>query len=160
MPRLTHDTYCTQHRLVREAWLTDRPAPARLLPNEQWDLHDFFAPVYDFTDDELREYRQKITALDPSLPQRAGRALKKLEAARKGRAVAAQTRATAKPASDGPKRKAKAADRKISVKSLVHPEPNMDRLAKALLEMARDMAKADRAKKVSEPDSDQDSAAA
>lgn len=159
MPRLAHHTYCTQHRLVREVWLTDRPALARLLPNEQWDLHDFFAPTYDFTDDELREYRQKITALDGSLPQRAGRALKKLEQAVLMQIAEAKLREAQPQLEPGKKTKRQSKDRVLSVRSLVHKQPDMQRMAKALLGMAREMAEADRAKKTLSSDHDQDSAA-
>lgn len=88
-----------------------------------------------------------MTAVDPSLPQRAGRALKKLETARALRTAAIQARLAQPVAADKPKRKHKSAERRITVKSLVHPEPNMDKMAKALLALAREMAAADRAKK-------------
>ncbi|MHA3019671.1 hypothetical protein ACXPWS_05300 [Mycobacterium sp. BMJ-28] len=158
MARLTHHTYCAQHRLVREVWLTDRPALTRLLPNEQWDLHDFFAPTYDFSDDELREYRQKITALDPSLPQRAGRALRRLEQAVLVQIAEAKLR-EAQPRPEPGKTKRQSKNQILTVRSLAHKQPDMQRMAKALLGMAREMAEADRAKKASSPH-DEDSAAA
>lgn len=46
------------------------------------------------------------------------------------------------------------------MRSLVHKQPDMQRMAKALLGMAREMAEADRVKKASDPDHDEDSTAA
>jgi hypothetical protein len=158
MPRLTHHTYCAQHRSLREVWLDDQPAWSELSANEQWDLHDFFSPTRELSAYELKEFRQKMTAADPSLPQRAGRALKKLELARAVRTSAAEARPAQPVSVDKPKRKYKSAERRISVKSLVHPEPNVERMAKALLALAREMAEVDRMKNLAD-DIDHDSAA-
>jgi hypothetical protein len=50
-----------------------------LTPDEQWDLHTFYAITEDMTDAELQLHRQVVKRVDPSQPQRAGRAFAKLE---------------------------------------------------------------------------------
>lgn len=52
-----------------------------LTVNEQWDLFAFFLPHQDLSEQQLIQHRQDISEADPSLPQRAGRALKRLEEA-------------------------------------------------------------------------------
>lgn len=160
MPRLAHPDYCAQHRFLREVWLNDQPAWSELSPNEQWDLHDFFSPTRDLSAYEPKEFRRKMTAADPSLPQRAGRALNKLEVVLAVRAAAAQAPAVQPVPVEKPKRKYTSGKRKISVKALVHPEPDIDGTAKALIALAREMAEADRVNKLAtEVETDQDSAA-
>jgi hypothetical protein len=53
---------------------------AELFPQEQWYLHDYFRPSEQLSDQALLAHRKEISARRPSLPQRAGRALKFLQA--------------------------------------------------------------------------------
>ncbi|MDG4668615.1 hypothetical protein [Mycobacterium sp. 236(2023)] len=145
MPRLTHSTYCAQHRYLKQVWVESQPSWVELRPGEQRELHDYYVPTQRFSDEELLEYRQKITALHPSLPQRAGRALKKLRAAHAAYEASVKAR-VAEPIVVGKgKKKRLSKDRVITVKSLVHPQPDIDRLAKAVLALAKELADADRA---------------
>jgi hypothetical protein len=42
---------------------------------QQWDIHAYFQPSKDLSNIELRQHRRDVTTHDPSLPQRAGKAL-------------------------------------------------------------------------------------
>lgn len=84
MPRLTNSTYLQQHELLRLSRGESHLGFALLSPTEQWDLFRYYLPHQAHPDRELLEHRVQATALDPSLPQRAGRALhhwRRIEAA-------------------------------------------------------------------------------
>ncbi len=144
MPRLTHSTYSAQHEVLHELWLrSDGGAYSVLSANEQWDLHDFFAISATLSEAELREHRRLKSAADPSLPHRAGRALKKLIERQAERAEEQEALQAAKAAGPAPaKRKyRKNVNRKIRVESVVHPQPDVQKFARALMELAKEMAK-------------------
>lgn len=74
MPRLTNHVYLQQCHQFREAWQSNGTALYMLMPAEQWDLFAFFLPHENFTDEQRLVARAQVSALDTSLPQRAGRA--------------------------------------------------------------------------------------
>lgn len=80
MPRLSTARYLDLHHRLRRLWGTDAGAFADFAYSEQTALHQFFVPSRDLGDDEMVRYREKVTARFPSLPQRAGRALRSLPA--------------------------------------------------------------------------------
>jgi len=97
--------------------------------------------------DDLKEHRQRVVATDRSLPQRAGRAFKKLEAAYAMHTLAAQQRALAHVMVETAKTKRQSKDRIIRVTSLVHAESDVIRMAKALLALAGELQAAEHKKK-------------
>lgn len=146
MSRLTNAAYLNLHRHLRQLRRHDSGMFSLLSAPEHWDIHPFYATDWNFSDAELGEYRPKITSQDPSLPQRAGKALTKLmhgmdalDARREAKQTAMAT-ATAEP-----KRKTKNVDRVIKISGVVHPTPNTDKLARVLLDVAKQMARADAA---------------
>lgn len=84
-------------------------------------MHRFYQPASDMTATELIAHRRSVTAADPSLPHRAGRAYAKLS---RGEWSRATTRTT-----NG---------RTISVRSVVRPKPDLRLLAKVYIRMARE----------------------
>lgn len=74
MPRLTNTTYLFHHHQLKGLWATDERWFRYLSPNGQWALHRFYQPASDLTDTELIVHRRAVTAAEPFLPQRAGRA--------------------------------------------------------------------------------------
>lgn len=142
-PRFTQPAYLNLHHHLRQLWRHDPGMFSLLSAPEQWDIHTFYATEWRFSDAELGEC-QKITVYDPSLPQRAGKALTKLVQemdALDVRREAKQAAMATVPA--GPKRKTKNVDRVIRISGVVHPTPNTDKLARVLLDVAREMARAD-----------------
>ena len=78
-PRLSNTQFLQAHRDLQRLWQHDRAAFAELTSAEQWQLHDFFRPSKDLTDEQLLNHRRVISQTRPSLPQQAGRALHRLE---------------------------------------------------------------------------------
>src|SRR5206468_1643588 len=66
-------------QLAHEHVTHEAKAFTLLSPDEQWDLYGYFKPHHHLTEAELKDHHVAIAKQDPSLPQRAGRAFKKLE---------------------------------------------------------------------------------
>lgn len=75
MPRLTNLHYLAIHTVLRRYWLTDKADFGYLTLNDQSALHDFYRPADNLTDAALITHRKTITAQQPSLPSRAGKAV-------------------------------------------------------------------------------------
>ncbi|MGX7681525.1 hypothetical protein ACSMXN_21795 [Jatrophihabitans sp. DSM 45814] len=111
-------------------WLTAEGIYSWLSATEQWQLHAYYQPSNNLSQPELIEHRQLITLDRPSLPQQAGRALAKLEAQ--------LAEGDPPPRVLSAKRRWAHTERRITVTSVVHPEPDAERLAKVLLEIFRE----------------------
>lgn len=122
MPRLTHSTYVNQRDHLREIWNFSGGAFSLLTPKEQWDLHNFYLVTQEMNTAELRLHRRVVKRIDPSLPQRAGRAYAKLE---RGKWETISYVVTPK-------------GRAISVRSLAKPRPDLRKLVRGLLRMAHE----------------------
>ena len=138
MPRLTSKNYLRTHDRLRRLWLHDPRVFAELAPMEQWQLYDFFKPDKDWSDLELLQHREAITAERPSLPQRAGRALEKFWGTSAARALV-QVRTAKAPA--GNAKRVRQEDRSLTVKAVARPEIDAHKLARAYIGLARDLAK-------------------
>lgn len=136
MARLTDITYLATRRELRSAWLMSPTRFALLRPSEQWALHGNFAPEHDLSDDRLLAYRREVSKVDPSLPQRAGRALTKWRM--KEVPLAAYQERSHSP-TPGTKR---SRDYAVTVFSLVSTEIDPRKLAHALLAAFEDHKKA------------------
>lgn len=125
MPRLTNDLYLKRHRWLYKLWFDHDGAPfSYLKPNEQWDLHAYYQPYKDLTDEELLEHRKQISKERPSLPARAGKAFTNLAT---GKQTGVKISHTGK--------------RSISVRAIVRPEIDLKLLSKALIGVAIEMAR-------------------
>lgn len=130
MPRLTNRAYLKQHELLRLSRGGSHLGFALLSPTEQWDLFHYYLPHQAHPDRALLEHRTQISAIDPSLPQRAGRAFhhwRRIEAA----LPAYQAWATKQPHSTSQK------DRRIKLFSEVNPELDPKQFAEIIVEFAR-----------------------
>lgn len=106
-----------------------------LSPAEQWALHDFYACNKKLSDDEALVHRRDATIKQPSLPQRAGKAFKKLNVfMNQPPRIPVPTPVRA----DGHRRKIPNSKSVISVTSVVNPDVDYERLAKALLQHVRE----------------------
>lgn len=90
----------------------------------EWS-HSCFMPSLPMTDGELIEHREDLSLLDPSLPQRAGRAFTKL-----GFQV---PRLEAYRSVPHPRTSKKNAKHEMRVFSEVHPTVDVDKFVKILL---------------------------
>ncbi|RIT49510.1 hypothetical protein D2E80_09215 [Mycobacteroides abscessus] len=120
----------------------------------------FYMARHSVSIEALIEHRRNMVARDESLPQRAGRALRKLEQALAVRLTEAQVRGVEPTPVPAKRTKRHSRDQVVTMRSLVHPEPDMARMIKALRALVEEMAAADRAAQVAEQDDDQDSDAA
>jgi hypothetical protein len=120
MPRLNTPTYLPHHHQLKELWLVHQRVFSYLSPSDQLDLHKYFQFASSKTEAELLEHRHNVHALDPSLPQRDGRAYARL--LRGERAPG--------PYSEMPD------GRRIAVRVVMRPEPDLKLLAKTLVLMA------------------------
>jgi hypothetical protein len=134
MPKLTNHSYLLQAHQIRDHWRDgSKNAFFLLTPTEQWALFTYFAPSEKLTDDELIIHREDISSYDPSLPQRAGRALTKLwSASKRLDEYRAQVIPMPRP------RMAKNSEKRIVIFSEVHPAMDPARMAQILMALMRD----------------------
>lgn len=139
MPRLTPAKYSAHHRYLRYIWTEETGLFGHLHWDEQLDLHHFFAPAKDLSEAELRTHRQAATANDRSLPQRAGRALAKLDAIHDEREDERFMEEQVRERQLKPVKTA-GRSRQPVVYGVVRPEPDYEQIAKVLIEFARRQA--------------------
>lgn len=130
MPRLTNPDYVRIHHKLRTYWQEEASPFGYLAPAEQWDLHKYFQPSHELSDQALLAHRKAISALDSSLPQRAGRALQRLE-----RAIH-QVSARQAMATTLPTKRKRSGD--VRVRAVMLPEPDYHKIARAMLWLARE----------------------
>ena len=79
MSRLTTTHYLKTCHVLAEKWREHMDDFAFYSPQDQCYIHDYFRPSEDLTDDQRIAHRIAISKLHPSLPAKAGRALKQPE---------------------------------------------------------------------------------
>jgi hypothetical protein len=141
MPRLSARKYLQASKRLRRYWYHQQMAYGYLTAAEQWQLHDFFKPTKDWTDDEVLAHRAEITTQRPSLPHQAGRALAKIDEIAPQLAVIGVRRRHAPPAKPARRTNVRDQDRHITVRAVVKPEIDTERLAKVVIAMAEHLAK-------------------
>jgi hypothetical protein len=122
MPRLTTPTYLSHHYQLKALWAEDQCLFAFLSWNDHLDLHRYYLLTLDKTEPELITHRRNVHLGEPSLPHRAGRAYAKLLRGEKS-----PVKYSVMP--DG---------RRISVRLLMRPQPDVHMLAKVFWQMALD----------------------
>jgi len=128
MPRLANADYIHIHYRLQAYWNESQIVYGYLSPTEQWDLHKFFWPTHDEPDQDLLEHRKEVSSSDPSLPQRAGQALRHFK-----QAAYEDAGRKANPVGH-PKKRTNVA---IRVYPVVLPEPDYRKAARALLSLAK-----------------------
>jgi len=74
MPRLTNQQYLANSCWLRGIWFCNLKTLYAVLPvQHQIDLHAYFAPTKELTDEERIDHRKIISRDFPDLPARAGR---------------------------------------------------------------------------------------
>ncbi|TWE12605.1 hypothetical protein BKA23_1420 [Rudaeicoccus suwonensis] len=146
MPRFTNHHYLELHRRLRALWLQDDANYLDFTTTEQLTIHRFFAPGKDLDDEALLARRQEITKLEPSLPQRAGRAIANLDqieriAAYRQNRAEELARNPPQPRPKGQRvTRPKGSEYNITVRGVMRPEIDIQRLACAIVHMAMDKA--------------------
>jgi len=130
VPRLSNTDYLKRHRLLHTLWFEHQGTPFSYLSSrEQWDLHGYYLPYKDLTDEELLAHRLTITKERPAIPAQAGKAFANLI---EGRQTGVMRSFDGK--------------RWISVRAIVKPEIDLKQLSRALLQLAIDQARDQQAK--------------
>lgn len=130
MTELANKQYLDRHRALRRIWLEDRTVFGVLDYNQQREVHAFYAPATDWSDQEMIEHRHDAQKLEPSLPHRASRGFLQIEAAFLApRPVRA------------PVRKGK---RNLRVIPIAKPEIETRKLTMAFLQLAEQQIKTER----------------
>lgn len=145
MPTLSDEDYLVRHVMLHRVWGKDTRPFTHLTYQQQSDIHDYYQPAKILTNEELLAHRKKITKTDPSLPHRASRAF----------LVMLRPETQPEPASAG----IDAKGRKITVRPLVKPEIDTEKLASALLDMVKKMTPEERAELQARYLADQEEAA-
>lgn len=80
MPRLTNNDFLMRHRFLKRLWEDEhlKSLYGMLLPQEQWDVHQYYQMINTGSDADIIETRTTVNLEDESLPQCAGRAYAKL----------------------------------------------------------------------------------
>ncbi len=139
MPRLTNQSYLSQRHQLRDVWADSaRNAFPLLSPSEQWSLYAYYLPQEQLSDQQLIEHRVDITALDPSLPQRAGRAFARLKLLGERLPAYREARSMA------PNR-AKGTATELHVFGEVKPDLDADRMAQMLIAIHKERRDRDEA---------------
>jgi len=118
VPRINHQQYCTQRDFLIYAWEHFPKLYGLLSVSQQWDVHRYFQPSRDLTELQLRAHRKTVSAEDHSLPNRAGKAYARMRQVFE----IGSARPTASPT--------------MVVRAVARPEPNLRRLAEALVDDA------------------------
>lgn len=104
---------------------------------EQWDLHAFYGITERLDEKQAVAYRTQTTREHPSLPQRAGRAYAHLVAIEEHLATLPRLVPVVRGAGKRSNRRSKHVN--ISVRTLVRPTIDYEKLAAAFLEHAEHM---------------------
>lgn len=128
MSRLSNNEYCVQHQFLRWAWLNEQGAYAYLSHNAQRQIHDYYQPSKELTDDELIAHRRQISERQPNLPAAAGKAARQLF-------YIAKTQRQPPPIP-----RSHPDPREITVRAVVRPEIDLKQLSRALIELAKHLA--------------------
>jgi hypothetical protein len=116
MSRLSNTAYLRFRAYLHAVWESRRPAFSLISTADQYDLHQYFRPSEDLTPAEQLEHRRVVSREQPSLPQRAGRALRHFAS---------------------PKPLHQQWHGRITLYPLLRPQPDLKRLSWALLGGAR-----------------------
>jgi hypothetical protein len=134
MPRLTDRHYLKVHKQLKQYWCHLDIVYGYLTSTEQWQLHDYFQPSKDLSETELLQHRRGISNQRPNLPHQAGRALAKLQT-RAAHHALQRVRLAGQPAG---KKTSSKRHPGVRVLAVVKPEPDLERLARALWLSAMD----------------------
>jgi hypothetical protein len=140
MPRLSNELYIDRHRFLRKMWLECDELYSILEVNQQWEVHRFYQPSKELSEEELIAHRKAITKEQPGLPAVAGRHF----------ALLYQSFRVAYAYADGDEMRFRSAisqmsrqrpphqtgKRQVWVRAVANPEPDLAKLASALIDLA------------------------
>jgi len=126
MPRVIFTVYLARRNELIWAWENYQACFTQLHFNEQRYLHDYFRFTEALAESELRDYWQTIHAQQSSLPKCAGRAFAALRHTHVYATARQHVGLAGKPS-----------NATLHIRGLARPQPDLEKLAKVLLEIAR-----------------------
>lgn len=138
MPRLTRRDYIAHHNFLKQIWDQHSELFAVLPVKQQWEVHRYYQLSHDLSEEQLVDHRKTIEREDPSLPQRASKAYARLDRAFRYAFEASKgDEAAFREAVNHfiPGKSIVHGKRRIRVGAVVKPEINLERFARALIEL-------------------------
>jgi hypothetical protein len=140
MPRLSNALFLDRHRFLRKMWLECDELYSILEVNQQWEVHRFYQPSKELTDEELVAHRKATTKAEPRLPAIAGRHFALLyQSFRVAYAYAEGDEMRFRSAISQMSRQRPShmtGKRQIWIRAVANPEPDLQKLASALIDLA------------------------
>lgn len=127
MPRLSSSDYYKRYKYLNYVWREQQGVFGELTPRDQWDLHAFYELSKSKSKEECVAYRQQMRKERPGLGQTAARAFLRFE-------VAYERYKNPKPVRKSTKRGPVTG---VTVKALVRPKIDWEKLARVYLDAAR-----------------------
>lgn len=154
MPRITQRDQYKRHLFLRTLWIHPgrQACLTALSANEQWKLHTFYQPDEDLTLKQFGDHLQMMRHNRPQLRHITGKLYRQVEAAFVQQTRQMNTQQQVQRVSGTPKRaRAKVPARRrgdrVVIYGIVRPKPDLNKLLKAMIQMAReDQAKDDDSK--------------
>lgn len=131
MPRVTQRDQYKRHLLLRKAWTGERyPGVFGILSaTDQWKLHAYYRPSESLSRQEFVDHLKEINKEQPQLRHVAGKLFRKIELG-----LVQQARSVPMPQV----LEAGSHRRHIVVRAVARPQPDMDKLVRALTAMIED----------------------
>jgi hypothetical protein len=128
VPRLSNKQYLNQRVFLAKTRREVPGAFSSLTYAQQRDIHDYFQPNENWTEEEVLEHRVVVSRAQPSLPQRAGKHFRQVtvEVELPTQPITARAEPTTTTPSTG-----------ITVRGLARPAPDSRLIAHALLDFAK-----------------------
>ncbi len=131
MPRLSNSDYLYSRSELLALLNEKIPIQVHFSYSDQMVLHAYFVPTMQINDEEALAYRKVISKENPSLPNRAGKLMKRVAALR-----SIDWSRTPRSNGIGP-------SRRLVVQSLVRAEPDIEKIAGTLIALIDDAIKRD-----------------
>ena len=113
------------HKALTHLWDAHRQQFSLLSPIAQLELHRFYLPTVDIEEHELASYGQYINAREPSLAHTAGKHFALLTRHARHASMTISSSGT------------------MSVRSILKPEPDVQKLARAFMKLAEHQLRSD-----------------
>jgi hypothetical protein len=143
MPRVTNDEQYKRHLFLRTIWIDpiSQPCWSVLSATEQWKLHTFYQAAEDLTVELFRVHLRTMRQDQPGNFQVCGKLYRQVEVAFVQQTRRTNTQQREQPESSTSTRSKAPAWRQggqVTVHGVVSPKPDLNKLLKAMIQMARD----------------------
>jgi hypothetical protein len=151
MSRITPSQHYERYQFLRTAWREFNKLYALLSLRQQWQIHEFYQPSKELTQAELTAHIKELHHTNPALVHQAGKhvhlmmrvfrhisselGVPKLEQAHALNTLIQRVNPSPVVTTKN--------DRRLTIAAVARPTPDMDKLAKALVMLAKQMNNGD-----------------